>query len=209
MTVGPIDCDEECVPTPTIGGLRLDTLYRSYWTEICRYVAKTFGAGPPDPEDVAQTAFANLCSTKAGNQIDNPRAFLYRAAHNIVISHYRKASTRRQYIADQEVIPRGAHQDELHPERIALSRERLALLEQAMWKMPVKRRRMMIMHRFDGLSYAEISRRTGLSQTVVRKHVAKALADFQLALDEVEVSQVENRQGKENTNTISTGGGKE
>jgi RNA polymerase sigma-70 factor (ECF subfamily) len=38
------------------------------------------------------------------------------------------------------------------------------------------------MHRFDGLSYAQISRMVGLSETVVRKHVAKALLDCQKAL---------------------------
>jgi len=35
------------------------------------------------------------------------------------------------------------------------------------------------MNRFDGLSYAEIARRVDLSETVVRKHVTKALIDCQ------------------------------
>lgn len=38
------------------------------------------------------------------------------------------------------------------------------------------------MNRFDGLSYAEIARRVDLSETVVRKHVTKALIDCQKAL---------------------------
>ncbi len=38
------------------------------------------------------------------------------------------------------------------------------------------------MHRFDNLSYAEIARSLDLSESVVRKHISKALADCQKAL---------------------------
>jgi len=51
-----------------------------------------------------------------------------------------------------------------------------------MWDMPVKRRRMLVLNRFDGLTYAEISRQSGLSQSAVKKHVMKALTDFNKAL---------------------------
>ena len=39
-----------------------------------------------------------------------------------------------------------------------------------------------MMNRLDGMSYAHIARTVGLSETVVRKHVTKALLDCHKAL---------------------------
>ena len=67
---------------------------------------------------------------------------------------------------------------------MAVGRQFLGLISSALWSMPHKRRRLLLMNRVDGLSYAEIARREGLSATVVKKHVAKALAGCQQALRE-------------------------
>tara|TARA_R110002073_G_scaffold211794_7_gene372168 strand:- start:28306 stop:28905 length:600 start_codon:yes stop_codon:yes gene_type:complete len=165
---------------------KLNQLYNLYWNDICKYVNSTFGKGPPDPEDIAQEVFINFSLIDDPDKIENPRAFLYRSAHNMVISHHRKYATRRRYMMDQKKHNPTQQQDEIHPERIMITRERIALLERVMWDMPVKRRHMLILNRFDGLTYAEISRQSGLSQSAVKKHVMKALADFNKALKKIE-----------------------
>ena len=165
----------------------LAQLYHRFWGEICKYVNSTFGSGPPDPEDVAQAVFTNFAALDNADDIENPRAFLYRSAHNMVVSHHRKAATRRRYMMEQKNTDPNRERDDIHPERILITRERLALLERVMWDMPVKRRRMLILNRFDGLTYAEISRQSGLSQSAVKKHVMKALTDFNKALKKIEL----------------------
>jgi DNA-directed RNA polymerase specialized sigma24 family protein len=72
--------------------------------------------------------------------------------------------------------------EELSPERIHDGKRQLGLVVKALWGMPKKRRRLLLMNRFDGQSYAQIARTVGLSETVVRKHVTKALLDCQKAL---------------------------
>ncbi|MBL4837464.1 MAG: sigma-70 family RNA polymerase sigma factor [Kordiimonadaceae bacterium] len=161
---------------------RLAHLYERYQTDICKYVGRTFGDGPPDPEDVAQQVFVKFVELDEKTDIKNPRAYLYRIAHNLIANLHRKASTRRRYIADQKNTGQALESDTIHPERILIARERLALLEQVMWAMPVKRRRMIILNWFQDLTYAEISRQTGVSKSVVRKHVLNGLEDFQKAL---------------------------
>ncbi len=160
----------------------LSKLYSRFWDDICKYVNSTFGSGPPDPEDIAQAVFTNYAALDNSAEIENPRAFLYRSAHNMVVSHHRKAATRRRHMVEQRNNNPDREHDDIHPERILITRERLALLERVMWDMPVKRRRMLVLNRFDGLTYAEISRQSGLSQSAVRKHVMKALTDFNKAL---------------------------
>jgi len=166
---------------------KLNHLYILYWSDICKYVNSTFGNGPPDPEDVAQEVFTSFAALEEPDKIDNPRAFLYRSAHNLVISYHRKFATRRRYMMEQKKINPTQDRDDIHPERIIMTRERLSLLERVMWDMPVKRRQMLILNRFDGLTYAEISRQSGLSQSAVKKHVVKALADFHKALKKIEL----------------------
>jgi|GEM_PF-171038 len=165
----------------------LRQLYDRYWPDICKYVNTTFGSGPPDPEDIAQTVFTKFASLEDPSSVLNPRAFLYRSAHNEVVSYHRKSVTRRRYMMDQKNGPEENSRDDIHPERILITRERLALLERVMWDMPVKRRKMLIMNRFDGLTYAEISRRTGLSQSAVKKHIMMAMRDFNMMIQKSEI----------------------
>lgn len=48
-------------------------------------------------------------------------------------------------------------------------------LEDAVTAMPRKQREIFLAHRLDGLSYAEIAKRTGLSVRQVERHMARAL----------------------------------
>jgi len=162
-------------------------VYEQYQTDICKYIRRIFGKGPPDPEDVTQQVFINFMELEDKNEIQNPRAYLYRIAHNLVSNLHRKTSTRRRYIADQKTSPEDNGNDDFHPERILIARERLMLLERVMWKMPPKRRQMVILNRLKGMTYAEISRQTGQSKSVVRQHVLNGLQDFQKAMRQLEL----------------------
>lgn len=163
----------------------LGEVYRRHWLELCRYVASTFGAGPPDPEDVAQQAFVRFAALDDPDAVDNPRAYLYRTAHNIVVDEHRRAARR---MAHQTVeIEAGAEKsDDRSPERVLLARERLQVITRAVQALPVKCRRSFLLHRVHGLSCAEIARRTGYSQSAIKKHVVRALADIERALAKAE-----------------------
>lgn len=167
----------------------LGEIYRRHWLELCRYVASTFGAGPPDPEDVAQQAFVQLASLDDPEAVRNPRAFLYRTAHNIVITDKRRARTRTRYAPDLEYSYALRQGDDPTPERVILGKEQIGVVKAVLARMPRKRRRLLVLHRIHGLSYAEIARRTGYSQTAVKKHVAKAMTELDAALEAVERGQ--------------------
>src|SRR5687768_9311657 len=75
-------------------------LYAEHWAELCAYLRRTFGPGPPEPEDVAQATFIRFAQLERHDAIENPRAFLQRMAHNIAVSELRKARTHDKYLAD-------------------------------------------------------------------------------------------------------------
>ena len=156
-------------------------VYSTYRQELCAYIISKFGVDPSDAEDIVQSAFAKFAELDDVMSIENPRAFLFKACSNIAIDIKRHNKVRHGYSSEVFELEEEAT-DSVGPERENESRQRLGIIAKAMWAMPSKRRQLLMMSRFDGLSYAEIARQVGLSETVVRKHIAKALEDCRKAL---------------------------
>lgn len=159
---------------------QLSDLYLVHWKGLCGYVRAQFGPGPPEPEDVAQSAFIRFAAADAAH-IENPRAFLYATARNLVIDHHRHA----QRASAHEQAARSSTDDrvyELSPENVLLQAERFRILAQALERMPQKRRRLVLLNRFEGLSYAQIGEQFGMSAENVRKHIERTLAECLRAL---------------------------
>lgn len=164
----------------------LDRLYRTYWRDLARYVAKRFGAGPPEPEEVAQAAFARLAANGDISRIRDPRGYLCTIACNLVIDHNRRQGHR-------DAIHQGFSLDadadaglETSPERVLLGKERLAILEDALALMPAMRRRIFLLVRVEGHSIKDVARQFGLSEDAVYKHVQRGLHDCALAFARAE-----------------------
>ena len=155
-------------------------IYVQYRSELCCHVVSKVGVSNSEAEDIVQTAFARLTELDIA-AIDNHRAFLYKTSYNLAIDLKRKGRVRQKY---SERLAESCDEsfEEPGPERLLEGRRQLEIITRAMWAMPRKRRQLLMMSRFDGLSYAEIARRVQLSETVVRKHICKAMADCQRAL---------------------------
>lgn len=161
----------------------LPELYQRYRAELISFVRFKFGAGPPEPEDVAQQVFANFAALGPHATIVNARAFLFRAAHNIVINDRKRqrigfrffeASPQPQEICEAR--------DDLNPEVVSIGKEQYRLIEQAIRGMPAQRRLILLLNRLEGMSYAQIARQLGRSESVVRKHAALAVRECAAAL---------------------------
>ncbi|MGD9724728.1 MAG: RNA polymerase sigma factor [Pirellulales bacterium] len=164
----------------------LSLLYERHRSELVRYARRTFGSGPPDPEDVAQAAFTHFAALAQPELVENPRAFLYRSARNFVIDQNRRALVRTQAARRGDLARVGEAADELDAERVLDGRERLHIIEGAIREMPRLKRDALILHRIEELSYAEISVRLGVSQTTVKRLVGEAVLWCLRALREAE-----------------------
>ncbi|WP_162906600.1 RNA polymerase sigma factor [Algihabitans albus] len=162
----------------------LASLHRDHWRDLCRYLAASFGQGPPEPEDIAQLAFARVAAHEDFRSIENPKAFLWRVAQNIALSEKRSQAVRDRRPQEIDGLPLGSRDEEVTPERVLVAKQQIAVIAAALDAMPAKRRRMLVLNRIEGLSFAEIARRTSLSQTAVKKHVARAMIDLDAILAE-------------------------
>ena len=169
-------------PTPNstqTQGTLLEQWYRLYRHGLSAYLRKHFKFNQDSNEDIIHNAFLRVNANL--NNINNPRVYLYRTVHNLAIDHIRKQSSHEN---TQTALENHLDlQEDRCPERALSAKQLLSLLNTVIWSMPEKRRKLFAMHRFEELSFAEIGRRTTLSESAVRKHIAKALADCQHALE--------------------------
>ena len=171
--------------TPALvrGDNGLDALYARHWAALCSYIKKHFGPGPPEPEDVAQDAFMKFAAIVDRNAIENPRAYLFRTAHNVLVDEHRRLALRRTKGGHAEA---SSVSEDRTPERVLVGRERLEILSRSVRAMPAARRRSFLFNRMQGLSCAQIARMTGYSESAIKKHIDLALKDLEAALTDAE-----------------------
>jgi len=161
----------------------MDLLYARHWGELCHYIQKHFGPGPPDPEDVVQDAFMKFAAIDDRDAINNPRAYLFRTAHNVIVDERRRLALRRANPADTDAPPVS---DDRTPERVLVGQQRLEILRGSLRAMPAARRRSFLLNRLQGLSCAAIARMTGYSESAIKKHIDLALKDLEASLSDAE-----------------------
>ena len=152
----------------------LEELYLCYGKRLCQHLASTFGQGTVDAEDIVQITFSRYSEHQKREEIDNPRAFLYRTARNLAIDEIRKRKVR---LAHRESIANENEENlaDLSPENVLFAQQQIEALKTLINKLPGIERRVLMMHRFENCSYSQIAQKTGMSETTIRRHVAKAL----------------------------------
>lgn len=126
-----------------------------------------------DIDDTVQDAYAKLVCLSDISSIINVRAYFFRTARSAAIDRIRRQSV----IAIDSVV----HIDSLHipdpissPEEQVIGRNELKLLVKMVSSLPEKTRRIFLFSRVEGLPHKEIAKRTGVPESTVEKHVAKA-----------------------------------
>ncbi len=159
----------------------IDQLYRAHWAELCRYLIRAVGAGPPEPEDIAQSAFAKLASQKR-EAVGNPRAYLYAMARNAIADHHRKAQRHTAYGRDMMALQSDDPSLSLDAEQVLLSQEQLAIALAAIEQLPEAQRRAFLLNRVEGLSIKDIAEREGVSVDAAQRRVARAATKCIMAM---------------------------
>ncbi len=151
-----------------------------YYRELLRFLQRAV-KDRDTAEDLAQESYARLLAVqRSGEGIAEPRALLYRTARNLVIDQYRRSEVRGAH-APLDAGPQGAEQaqgaDDLagpqacEPEIAAMSSQSVQALLAAIGALPLRCREAFILHKFDGMSQAEVARHMGISTTMVERHI--------------------------------------
>lgn len=151
---------------------RVERLYRHRAATLIQH----FAGETRDREgarDIVHEAFSRLAALDFARRlrVTRPDSYLFRICLNLFHDRGRTEVTHRSLEVEARFSPT------FHNPVVQLeSRDTLRRLEKAMLSLKPKTRAIFLARRLDGLSYAEIAERTGLSVKGVEKQMAKAVA---------------------------------
>lgn len=168
--------------TPALTAPTAHPLTSTYF-EMREALGRFFRArlGPSgDIEDLLQDLYVKVAALPASAEVRDPRAYLYRLASNLVMDRWR--SGRRAAARDgawrlvsHSIGSTEDLDDTPSAEDVVAGRERFARLLATLSRLPPKTQSVFRLHKFDGLSYAEVAVRLGMSRSSVEKHMMDTL----------------------------------
>ena len=159
----------EAQPTP----VDMKALVARFQAPLRSYFRKR-AYDPEEAEDLTQEVFCRLASQETGSRIDNPEAYIFQAAANLLRDKARRESSRVGVL--RELSRQSEHKfEELSPERVLQGRQGLASIQRALNELPERTRIVFVLHRFEELKYSEIAHRLEISVSGVEKHMMDAI----------------------------------
>ena len=146
---------------------------RSHHQSVLRFLRRR-GATPEDALDIAQDTYVRFLRYEGATGIESPVAMLFCIAGNVAADHGRAAALRGRTHSFEAYDPELASE---HPsaERELAAEQVVRALRFAIAALSPRCRNVFLLSRLDGLTYAEIAARCGISVKTVEKHVSHAL----------------------------------
>ena len=140
---------------------------------------------PMDAEEMVQDLFVRLLRRGDLFSLDNVDGYVFEAAANIARDRgrYDQARGRGRHVDIDDLSPES---EEPGAEQILDGKQRLKRMLAALDALPPRARTVVILRRFENLTYPQIARRMGISVSAVEKHMVRAMAALRLDLIEAD-----------------------
>ncbi|MBF8747189.1 sigma-70 family RNA polymerase sigma factor [Pseudomonas putida] len=150
-----------------------------YYRELVSFLSSRLGSRQA-AEDVAHDAYLRVLERTDSQQIEHPRAFLYRTALNLVVDRHRRHQVRQAESLDVLDLDEQWHGPAL---TLDMQRDqRLALMQKALDELSGACRDCFLLRKLDGLSHQQIADRLGISRSLVEKHIVNAMKHCRLRM---------------------------
>jgi RNA polymerase sigma-70 factor (ECF subfamily) len=154
-------------------GSELEQLYVEARDDVYRYLIN-LGLNPAQAQDTTQDVFLRLHrACRAGEAIRQPRAWVFRVAHNLGINEKQRRGNQSVALDGQQGPPVTAAGPTV--EEAALEKERRQRLQRAIEGLSPQQRQCLYL-RAEGLRYAEIAQSLGIAVSTVAEFVSRATA---------------------------------
>ncbi len=156
-----------------MAGDGLAAAFATHRAQLLRYL-RARGAGE-EAEDCLQDLWIRV-QTVSTDMATDPRAYLYRMAHNLLLDRRRSEIRRgRRDTAYHDDVQAGGEADEAPAaERILIAREKLRRVEATLRGLGARTDHIFRRHRIDEIPQRDIAAELGLSLSAVEKHLQKA-----------------------------------
>jgi len=152
----------------------IEGLVAEYGNALTRYFMRR-SFDPSEAEDMTNELFFRLVRRVATEPHDNLRALLFHSAANLVKDRFRRVNARRAFLAANADLEAN-NIEVISPERVLEGKQSLQAILALLDTLDKRSKDMFLLHRVEGLKYAEIARIYGISVSAVEKHIMKCLA---------------------------------
>ncbi len=164
---------------------RIARLFSEHNESLIRFLATRLRS-VQEAKEVAQEAYVRLLTLEDSGAVSFLRAFLFKTAANLAVDRLRSRN-RWQQTVDAGLC------DELRepptPDREVSTAQEVEIIRRLIGELPPKCRRAFLLHRVDGLEFAEIAQQMGLSERMIRHYVLQAVLHCRAGLDAAQSCQ--------------------
>jgi RNA polymerase sigma-70 factor (ECF subfamily) len=159
---------------------RVAKLFEEAREDVYRYLL-TLGLHPPSAQEAVQEVFLRLYTAlKNGEDIQNPRGWVFRVAHNYGLKQRERQVTEAPFEPDLDLRLASRTED---PERGLIEREKMTRFHRAVEGLSEQQKRCLFL-RMEGLRYSEIGAALGISPSAVGEFLRRAMLRLRKAGDE-------------------------
>lgn len=155
-------------PTDSVSTLAA-RLFEARGADLLRFLRQRLGS-IADARDIAQETYLRFIRLSDPARIDNPEAYLFRIASNLLWEH----KLRERNLSEQAPLEEIATVERT-PFDLTLSAQTGEKLKLALNALPSLQRAILVLHLRDEFTCSDISAQTGLSASMVKKHLNHAL----------------------------------
>lgn len=125
-------------------------------------------------EDLVHEVLTRLLRSASLSTLENQRSYVFQTAHRVLIDWLRKRGTH--HTRDHQSFDPEAHgSEDFATDRVLLGREELKRAMAILHELPERTRSVFLLRRLEGMRYAEIASRLGVSVSTVEKQMCVAL----------------------------------
>jgi len=135
----------------------------NYADNVYRFILKNL-RHEDDAKDVVQTAFEKLWVNRQGIQSEKSKSYLFTVAYHQMIDHIRKTKRvflKEEFVEDMRIVDKPANNIK-------------KLLEEALSRLNEMQRSLVLLKDYEGYSYEEIGKITGLNESQVKVYLHRA-----------------------------------
>jgi len=149
------------------------TLTAEFRPVLMRYFSKRLSERA-EIEDLVHEVLTRLLRSTSLHSLENQRSYVFQTAHRVLIDWLRKRGTH--HTRDHQSFDPETHgSEDFATDRVLLGREELKRAMAILQELPERTRAVFLLRRLEGMRYAEIAERLGVSVSTVEKQMCMAL----------------------------------
>lgn len=158
----------------------IERLFREHNEALVRFLRGRLGSHN-EALEVAQEAYVRLLNLDQPGAVSYLRAFLFKTAANLAIDRRRRHQSYDEKVAGRQLFMEFA--ENRTPERLVAGQQTLRRLAGLIDSLPAKCRAAFVMSQIHGLDAPTIAIRLGITDSMVRKYVVRALLHCREQMD--------------------------